>query len=82
MVTQLQVRSSRVRQVEGILFYRRFLRTDGTEQHYVLMGRLATILLFFCSSACVFFLETAQDSFNIILQIGAGTGLLYLLRWF
>jgi Na+/proline symporter len=63
-------------------FYRRFLRTDATEQHYVLMGRLATILLFFCSSACVFFLETAQDSFNIILQIGAGTGLLYLLRWF
>jgi Na+/proline symporter len=63
-------------------FYRRFLRPNRSEKHYVLAGRLATILLFVCSSACVFFLESAQDSFNIILQIGAGTGLLYLLRWF
>jgi solute:Na+ symporter, SSS family len=39
-------------------------------------------VLFVLSSVLVFFMETAQDSFNIILQIGAGTGLLYLLRWF
>jgi SSS family solute:Na+ symporter len=45
-------------------------------------GRLATILLFVCSSALVFALDTAKQSFNIILQIGAGTGLLYLMRWF
>ena len=30
----------------------------------------------------MFLLDTAKDSFNLILQIGAGTGLLYLLRWF
>jgi hypothetical protein len=45
-------------------------------------GRLATVLLFVCSSALVFALDTAKQSFNIILQIGAGTGLLYLMRWF
>ena len=45
-------------------------------------GRWATILLFVLSSSLVFVLQTAQDSFNIILQVGAGTGLLYLLRWF
>jgi hypothetical protein len=45
-------------------------------------GRVATIILFIVSSALVFVLETAQDSFNIILQVGAGTGLLYLLRWY
>ncbi|MBI3651624.1 MAG: Na+:solute symporter [Acidobacteria bacterium] len=63
-------------------FYRRFLKPDGTEKHYVLIGRLATILLFILSSAMVFVLDTAKDAFDIILQVGAGTGLLYLLRWF
>jgi len=63
-------------------FYRRFIRTGAEEKHYVVAGRWATILLFVCSSALVFALDTAQGSFNIILQIGAGTGLLYLVRWF
>ena len=63
-------------------FYRRFIKKDETEKHYVMMGRYATVLLFVLSSGMVFILQTAQDSFNIILQIGAGTGLLYLMRWF
>jgi Na+/proline symporter len=63
-------------------FYRRFVKKDGTEKHYVLMARVATIILFIFSSALVFFLDSAKDAFDIILQIGAGTGLLYLLRWF
>src|SRR6202044_515831 len=50
--------------------------------HYVKAGRYATILLFVCSSAMVFALDTAADSFNVILQVGAGTGLLYLVRWY
>ncbi|HWR52411.1 MAG TPA: sodium:solute symporter family protein [Bryobacteraceae bacterium] len=63
-------------------FYRRFIKSDATEKHYVAAGRFSTVLLFVLSSALVFVLETAQDSFNILLQVGAGTGLLYLLRWF
>ena len=63
-------------------FYRRFIKKDETEKHYVMMGRFATVLLFVGSSSMVFVLQTAQDSFNIILQVGAGTGLLYLMRWF
>lgn len=63
-------------------FYRRFIRKDKSEKHYVLMGRVATVVLFFSASSLVFFLDTAYDAFNVILQIGAGTGLLYLLRWF
>ncbi len=63
-------------------FYRRFIRSDATEAHYVLMGRLATIGLFLCSAATVYLLDTAKDAFDIILQVGAGTGLLYLARWF
>ncbi len=63
-------------------FYRRFIRTDADEHHYVRAGRIVTILLFICSSTLVFVLDTAKDAFDIILQVGAGTGLLYLVRWF
>ena len=63
-------------------FYRRFIRKDATEKHYVLAGRIGTVLLFICSSSLVFVLDTAKDAFDIILQVGAGTGLLYLVRWF
>jgi SSS family solute:Na+ symporter len=63
-------------------FYRRFIRNDASEKHYVMMGRLATVGLFVCASGMVYLLDTAKDAFDIILQIGAGTGLLYLVRWF
>src|ERR1041384_6813756 len=63
-------------------FYRRFIRPDAAERHYVLAGRVATVLLFVVSSAMVFALDTAPASLQLILQICAGTGLLYLVRWF
>lgn len=63
-------------------FYRRFLKKDAGERHYVLVGRISTVLLFLCSAALTFVLESAKDTFDIILQVGAGTGLLYLARWF
>lgn len=63
-------------------FYRRFINKDAEEKHYVWMGRLATVGLFVCAAALTFVLESAKDAFDIILQVGAGTGLLYLVRWF
>lgn len=63
-------------------FYQRFIRKDADEKHYVLMGRIATFGLFLCSAGMVYLMDTAKDNFDIILQVGAGTGLLYLLRWF
>lgn len=63
-------------------FYRRFIRSSADERHYVRVGRLATIGLFICSAGMVYLLDTAKDAFDLILQIGAGTGLLYLMRWF
>jgi Na+/proline symporter len=63
-------------------FYRRFLNPSGTEKHYVWIGRLSTILLFLLAAGMTFVLDTAKGSFDLILQVGAGTGLLYLVRWF
>jgi len=63
-------------------FYRRFIRQDADERHYVFVGRVTTVALFLLSAATVYLLDTAKDAFDVILQIGAGTGLLYLVRWF
>ena len=62
--------------------YRRFLRPDRDERHYVLVGRLTTAGLMICAALTTYALSTAKDAFDLILSIGAGTGLLYLLRWF
>src|SRR5262249_56550255 len=63
-------------------FYRRFIRRDADERHYVRVGRMTTAALFVCASGAVYLMDTAKDTFDLILQVGAGTGLLYLVRWF
>jgi len=63
-------------------FYRRFIRGDATEKHYVLVGRLVTVLLAIAAALVTYLFETAKDGFNLMISIGAGTGLIYLLRWF
>ena len=63
-------------------FYRRFLRKGETEKHYVLVGRLTTAGLMVCAGFLTYALGTAKEAFDLILSVGAGTGLIYLLRWF
>ena len=62
--------------------YRRFVRSDADEKHYVLVGRLVTAGLMIVAASLTFYLETAKTGFTLLLSIGAGTGLLYLLRWY
>ncbi len=62
--------------------YRRFMRRDASERHYVLAGRLVTCVLMIIAAALVYVLQSAKESFDLMLSIGAGTGLIYLLRWF
>jgi Na+/proline symporter len=63
-------------------FYRRFLRPGRDERHYVLIGRLTTGLLMLAAAGITLVLDTARASFELLMSIGAGTGLIYLLRWF
>ena len=62
--------------------YRRFLAPEEEEAHYVMIGRIATVGLVVFASAVSLWLENALQAFQILLQIGAGTGLVFLLRWF
>ena len=63
-------------------FYRRFLNPDAPEKHYVLVGRIVTALLMISAGSFTFVLDTARSTFDLLLSVGAGTGLIYLLRWF
>jgi Na+/proline symporter len=63
-------------------FYRRFINPTASEKHYVNAGRLCTLLLYIIAAFLSTHMSSAQEAFQILLQIGAGTGLLYMLRWF
>jgi solute:Na+ symporter, SSS family len=62
--------------------YRRFIAPDEDEARYVLVGRIATVGLVVIAGVVSLWLENALQAFQILLQIGAGTGLVFLLRWF
>jgi SSS family solute:Na+ symporter len=63
-------------------FYRRFVARHRDERHYVTVGRLSTVVLIILAGMVSLWLENALQAFRILLQIGAGTGLIFLLRWF
>ncbi|HEV8380229.1 MAG TPA: sodium:solute symporter family protein [Gemmatimonadales bacterium] len=62
--------------------YRRFVAPDKDERHYVTVGRVVTVGLIVLASAVSLWLHNSYQAFQILLQIGAGTGLIFLLRWF
>lgn len=63
-------------------FYKRFIKPDAPEKELVLVGRISTLFLMVLAGIFALLLSNALQAFHIILQIGAGTGLLFLLRWF
>ncbi|MGM0545849.1 MAG: sodium:solute symporter family protein [Bacteroidota bacterium] len=63
-------------------FYKRFIRPESSEKELVQVGRISTVVLMVVAGALALALQNALESFQIILQIGAGTGLLFILRWF
>lgn len=63
-------------------FYRRFVKKNGSESHYVLISRLCTVLLVIVSAWISVQLESIASGWQIVLEVGAGTGAVYILRWY
>ncbi|HYL26369.1 MAG TPA: sodium:solute symporter family protein [Candidatus Nitrosotalea sp.] len=63
-------------------FYQRFIRPGASERELVLTGRIVTALLMVLGVLFTLTLDNAKNAFTLLLSIGAGTGLIYLLRWF
>lgn len=63
-------------------FYLRFIKPEATDKQLVAVGRISTVVLMALSAILALALSSALDAFNILLQIGAGTGLIFILRWF
>ncbi|MEE9368894.1 MAG: sodium:solute symporter family protein [Pontiella sp.] len=63
-------------------FYKRFVKPDAPEKELVLVGRISTVLMMVVAGFIALQLTNALQAFQILMQIGAGTGLLFILRWF
>jgi len=63
-------------------FYTQQINPSATEKQKVNVGRLATVILFLASAALALLLTNALQLFDFILMFGAGTGLIFILRWF
>lgn len=62
--------------------YHRFYKPQADQKELVRVGQVSTVVLMFLGAGAALLMENAKQSFDIILQIGAGTGLLFILRWF
>jgi SSS family solute:Na+ symporter len=63
-------------------FYRRFVRRDASEQHFVWVSRITTIVLMILSAIVTFYLESIRQAWEFVLESGAGIGLVLILRWY
>jgi Na+/proline symporter len=63
-------------------FYKRFINREASDKQQVRVGRISTVVLMIFTGFLALVLSNALQAFNILLQIGAGTGLLFILRWF
>ena len=63
-------------------FYHRFLKPNATDKELILAGRVFTVISIILGGSLGLILKSAGQAFNLLLMIGAGTGLIYILRWF
>ena len=66
----------------SIDFYKRFIKKNASETEVVTVGKLSTVILMILAGFVSLQLSDSLGAFNILLQIGAGTGSIFLLRWF
>ncbi|AZQ44208.1 sodium:solute symporter family protein [Nonlabens ponticola] len=63
-------------------FYARFINRDASEKQKIIIGRTSIIVMMILAGLLSLVLEEAKDAFDLVIQIGAGSGLLFILRWF
>jgi len=63
-------------------FYHRFIKPDASEQQLVRVGRMFTVISIVLGGGLGLMLTNAGQAFDMLLMLGAGTGLIYILRWF
>ncbi len=63
-------------------FYKQQIKPDASEKRLVAVGRLSTVILMVLSAALALLLQNALQLFEVLLVFGAGTGLIFILRWF
>jgi Na+/proline symporter len=63
-------------------FYRRFISKDRSERHYVFASRVATFITVVLSIVVTYFMNRITGGWELVLMLGAGTGLVYILRWY
>ena len=63
-------------------FYKRFVKKDASEKNQVNVGRISTVVMMLLAAGTSYLIQDAGEGFNLLLQIGAGTGLIFILRWF
>jgi Na+/proline symporter len=63
-------------------FYRRFVNRDAGERHYVRASRLATIVVTLLAAVATYFMSSIEVAWKFLISIGAGAGLVFMLRWF
>ncbi len=63
-------------------FYRRFINTSASEQHYVRASRISTIIMMIAAGIVTFYLESIRQAWEFVLESGAGIGLVLILRWY
>jgi SSS family transporter len=63
-------------------FYRRFVKPEASEKHYVFASRMATLIIVLLSIVVTYYMNQITSGWELVLALGAGTGLVYILRWY
>jgi len=63
-------------------FYKRFIKRKASSAHYVLISRITVIIIMVLAGFTAYWMESIKGGWELMIAIGAGTGLIYILRWY
>jgi len=63
-------------------FYKRFIKRKASSAHYVLISRITVIIIMVLAGFTAYWMESIKSGWELMIAVGAGTGLIYILRWY